>query len=133
MCYRELSSGSVLLYIHRDHKDYYGRGVQNGHFDFFAQFLTSEATGSVQYCFTSTETIKTIMDGEPRTAATSTFTQLLSSDATAERELTVLRSGACAGSPSGKGKCGQLRPPEWTACLTYADVVRTATPRMYNK
>ena len=34
---------------------------------------------SVHCCFTSTETIRTIRDGEPRTA-TSTFTQLLSSD-----------------------------------------------------
>ena len=33
----------------------------------------------VQCCFTSTETIRTIRDGEPRTA-TSTFTQLLLSD-----------------------------------------------------
>ena len=33
----------------------------------------------VQCCFTSTETIRLIRDGEPRTA-TSTFTQLLSSD-----------------------------------------------------
>ena len=34
--------------------------------------------GSVQCCFTSTETIRTIRDGEPRTV-TSTFTQFLSS------------------------------------------------------
>ena len=33
----------------------------------------------VQCCFTSTETVPTIRDGEPRTA-TSTFTQLLNSD-----------------------------------------------------
>ena len=33
----------------------------------------------VQCCFTSTETLRTIRDGEPR-MATSTFTQLLSSD-----------------------------------------------------
>ena len=32
-----------------------------------------------QCCFTSIETVQTISDGEPRTA-TSTFTQLLSSD-----------------------------------------------------
>ena len=36
-------------------------------------------TCSVPCCFTSTETIRLIKDGEPRTA-TSTFTQLLSSD-----------------------------------------------------
>ena len=35
--------------------------------------------GQFQYCFTSTETVRTIWDGEPRTA-TSTFTRLLSSD-----------------------------------------------------
>ena len=33
----------------------------------------------VQWCVTSTETIRTIMDGEPRTA-TSTFTQILRSE-----------------------------------------------------
>ena len=32
----------------------------------------------VQWCFTSTETVRTIRDGEPRTAATSIFTQFLS-------------------------------------------------------
>ena len=25
---------SMLLYVHRDHKDYYGRGTQDGHLDF---------------------------------------------------------------------------------------------------
>ena len=24
---------SMLLYVHRDHKDYYGRGAQDGHVD----------------------------------------------------------------------------------------------------
>ena len=38
----------------------------------------------VQCCFTSTETVRTIRDGEPRTS-TSTFTQLLNSDTTASR------------------------------------------------
>ena len=28
------NSSSVLLYVHRDHKDYYGRGAQDGHLDF---------------------------------------------------------------------------------------------------
>ena len=37
------------------------------------------ADADFQCCFTSTETIRTIMVGEPRTA-TSTFTQLLSSE-----------------------------------------------------
>ena len=32
----------------------------------------------VQWCFTSTETLRTIRDGDPRTAATSIFTQFLS-------------------------------------------------------
>ena len=27
-------SSSVLLYVHRDYKDYYGRGAQDVHFDF---------------------------------------------------------------------------------------------------
>ena len=37
------------------------------------------AVVQVQCCFTSTETVRTIRDGEPRTS-TSTFTQRLSSD-----------------------------------------------------
>ena len=45
---------------------------------------------SVQCCFPSTETIRTIRDGEPRTA-TSTFTQLLSSRER-EREREILFS-----------------------------------------
>ena len=28
------NSSSVLLYVHRDHKDYQGRGAQDGHLDF---------------------------------------------------------------------------------------------------
>ena len=36
-------------------------------------------SSSLQCCFTSTETVRTVRDGEPRTA-TSTFTQLLSSE-----------------------------------------------------
>ena len=45
-----------------------------------AKLLSSEhSASSVQCCFTSTETTRTIRDGEPRTA-TSTFTQLLSSE-----------------------------------------------------
>ena len=39
----------------------------------------SPHTVQVQCCFTSTESLRTIRDGEPKTA-TSTFTQLLSSD-----------------------------------------------------
>ena len=59
----------MQLYPHRDRTDYQGCGALDGHLDFH----------TVQCCFTSTETIRTIRDGEPRTA-TSTFTQLLSSE-----------------------------------------------------
>ena len=38
----------MLLYVHRDHKDYYGRGAQDVHFDIHT------ADESSQYCFTST-------------------------------------------------------------------------------
>ena len=44
----------------------------------------------VQCCFASTETIRTIREGEPRTA-TSTFTQLLSSDGSCSMLLYVHR------------------------------------------
>ena len=50
---------SVLLYVRPEHSYYV-------------------FTSLVQCCFTSTETIRLIRDGESRTA-TSTFTQLLSS------------------------------------------------------
>ena len=40
--------------------------------------LHSQRPGQVQCCFTSTETIRTIRDGQPRTS-TSSFTQLLNS------------------------------------------------------
>ena len=46
--------------------------------------------GSVQCRFTSTETIRTVRDGEPRTA-TSIFTQLLNSAATSSSMLLNLR------------------------------------------
>ena len=43
----------------------------------FTQFLSSDSGElSLSWCFTSTETIRLIRDGEPRTAI-STFTQLL--------------------------------------------------------
>ena len=73
-----LCSSSVLLYIHRDHKDYLGQGAQDSHLYFHTASELWHYV-QVQCCFTSTETIKTIWDREPRTA-TSTFTQLLSSD-----------------------------------------------------
>ena len=31
---RNQCSSPVLLYVHRDHKDYSGRGAQDGHLDF---------------------------------------------------------------------------------------------------
>ena len=31
-----LCSSSILLYVHRDHKDDWGRGAQDGHLDFHA-------------------------------------------------------------------------------------------------
>ena len=65
------SWASILLYVHRDHKDYQGSGAQDVHLDFHT--LSSEHKRFVQCCFTSTETIRTIRDGEPRTA-TSIFT-----------------------------------------------------------
>ena len=74
-----LSSSSMLLYVNSNHKDYWGRGAQNGHLDFHTAPEFCVTKDQVQCCFTSTETIRTIRDGEPRTA-TSTFTQLLSSD-----------------------------------------------------
>ena len=45
----------------------------------------------VQFYFTSTETVRTIRDGEPRTA-TSTFTQLLSSPLFTQHTLTFKRN-----------------------------------------
>ena len=63
----------MLLYIHRDHKDYKGRGAQDGHLDFHA------ALNSESLSFTPTETIRTIRSGEPWKAA-STFKQFPSSD-----------------------------------------------------
>ena len=46
----------------------------------------------LQCCFTSTETVRTIKDGEPRTA-TSTFTQLLNSDVTSTETIRLIRDG----------------------------------------
>ena len=41
-----LSSNSLLLYVHRDHRDYYGRGDQDGHLDFHTapSLLLGDAT-----------------------------------------------------------------------------------------
>ena len=32
----------MLLYVHRDHKDYYGRGAQDDHLGFHTQLLSSD-------------------------------------------------------------------------------------------
>ena len=45
----------------------------------FTQLLISEQDSALQCCFTSTEIVRTIRDGEHRTA-TSTSTQLLTSE-----------------------------------------------------
>ena len=67
--FKQLHTGSVLLYVHRDHMAT----------STFTQLMSSKIFVLVQCCFTSTETTWTITDGEPR-MATTTFTQLLSSE-----------------------------------------------------
>ena len=78
---RMASSSSMLFYVPGDHKDYLGRGAQDSHLDFHTvPGLWRISVCLFQCCFTTTETIlRTIWDGKPRTA-TSTFTQLPSSD-----------------------------------------------------
>ena len=88
------SSGSMLLYVHRDHKDHWGWGAQDSHPDFH----TAPELWSVRCCFMSTETTKSIRDREPRTA-TLTFTQLLSCDPTAglhQVSFIKCHQGACS-------------------------------------
>ena len=65
---------SLLLYVHRDRSDYYGREPRAAT-STFTQLLSSARKCSAQCCCTSTKPIRAIRDGEPRTA-TSTFTQL---------------------------------------------------------
>ena len=53
----------MLLYVHRDHKDFWGRGAQDGHLDFHT---VPELRG--QFRFTSTRdsllgTIQSTQDG----------------------------------------------------------------------
>ena len=68
----------MLLHVNRDRNDYLGRGAHDGHLDYHtAPALLYIYFG--QCCFTSTETTGTVRDVEPR-KATSTFTQLLSSE-----------------------------------------------------
>ena len=52
--------------------------IRDVHLDFYTAPELSLSVFFFKWCFTSTETIRTVMDGDPRTA-TSTFTQLLSS------------------------------------------------------
>ena len=55
----------MTLYVHRDDKDYWGRGAQGVHLDLHtAPELCSSS--QVQCCFASTDTIRTVSDGEPR-------------------------------------------------------------------
>ena len=54
----------MLLYVHRDDKDYQGRGAQDGHLDFHTAPELRPELVQVQCCFTSTETIRTTRDGE---------------------------------------------------------------------
>ena len=70
---------SLLLYVHRDRRDYWGReGL--GRPPRLSHSSWPLCCPLVQCCFTSTETVRTVRDGEPRTS-TSTFTQLLSTGA----------------------------------------------------
>ena len=45
--------GTILLYVHRGHKDYQGRGAQDSHLDFH----------TAPELWTSTETTRLIRDG----------------------------------------------------------------------
>ena len=74
------SSSSVLLGVLKDYTDCYGRGAQDGNLDFHtAPDLGREHLPLLLLCcLASSKTIRTIMDGEPRTA-TSTFTAQLRS------------------------------------------------------
>ena len=75
-CYfRKSSIRLMLLYVHRDRTNYKGREARTAT-STFTQLLISF---QVQCCFTSTETTRTVRDGEPRTS-TSTLTQLLTFD-----------------------------------------------------
>ena len=61
-------SSSMLLYVHRDCTDYYGRGTKDVHLHFHTVLSSDSLSVQVQCCFTSTETVRTITDGEPRTS-----------------------------------------------------------------
>ena len=70
----------------------------------------------VQCCFTSLETIRTIRDGEPRTA-TSTFTQLLSSDLQQDKPSSY-------DSPAPPPSSDRSWASEKTRCLTSTETIR---------
>ena len=77
----------MLLHVHRDT----ARTIRDGEPGWpprLSQLLSSEAFEFVQCCFTSTEDVRTVRDGEPRTS-TSTLTQLLNSDTPREFKLNV--------------------------------------------
>ena len=72
-----------------------GREAQDGHLDFYTDpELCWQAFEFSLCCFTSTETIRAIGDGKPRTA-TSTFTQLPSSDVYGYLKLSEWTREAC--------------------------------------
>ena len=91
-------------------------------------------------CFTSTETIRLIRDGEPRTA-TSTFTQLLSSVCVAPRKLSkhgaqrpqkpygLLGTGRRGGGGYGGGGRGRLYTYRYTVTTRMASALRWAAMR----
>ena len=49
--------GSTLLYVHRNHNDYQGRGAQDGHLDFHTAPELCRGGWLVECYFTSTETV----------------------------------------------------------------------------
>ena len=78
----------MLHYVQRDHKDYLGRKAQSFHLHLYTAPELCHTCRSIQHCFTFTETIRTIRDGDPR-MSTSTFEQLPSSERS-ERSSSVL-------------------------------------------
>ena len=60
----------MLLYVHTDHKDYYGHAAQDDHLDFHTPPELCICKVQIQCCFRSTQTIRTIRDREPRTGTT---------------------------------------------------------------
>ena len=74
--FTQLLSSETRTRSLRDRTNYEGRWTQDGHFHFHT---APELCLHLQCCFTSTEAVRTINDGEPRTA-TSTFTQLPNSE-----------------------------------------------------